>query len=218
MIAIQANNLSKSYGFYRIFEDLCFTIPSGECFALFGPNGAGKTTLLRVLATLQSPSSGDFTIFGKEGVKEKEAVRHTLMLIAHGAHLYEELDALENLRFALALRGLTVSQTEMKRALDHTGIGAFANLKIRQFSAGMKKRLALSKVLLSKPHLLLLDEPYNALDDSGIIITNQLIKEILSRDGAVFMTTHDRDKAGQVATKGGLLKNGQLQIIAQEQL
>ena len=217
MIAIQATNLSKSYGFYRIFEDLCFSLNSGECFALFGPNGAGKTTLLRILATLQSPSHGDFTIFGREGVKEKDAVRNSIMLIAHGSHLYDELDALENLRFALALRGITVEHTAMKRALDQTGIGAFSNLKIRQFSAGMKKRLALSKVLLAKPNLLLLDEPYNALDESGIAITNQLIQEILSRDGAVFMTTHDRDKATQVATRGGILKNGTLQLITQEQ-
>ena len=181
MIAIQVNNLSKSYGFYRIFEDLCFTIESEQCFALFGPNGAGKTTLLRILATLQSPSQGQFTIFGKDGVKEKDSVRTSLMLIAHGSHLYEELNALENLRFALALRGVVPQEREMKQALDQTGIGAFATLKIRQFSAGMKKRLALSKVLLAKPNLLLLDEPYNALDDSGIAITNQLIQEVLGR-------------------------------------
>ena len=218
MIAIQVNNLSKSYGFYRIFEDLCVSVLSGECFALFGPNGAGKTTLLRILATLQSPSSGQFTIFGKDGVKEKDAVRNSMMLIAHGSHLYEELDALENLRFALALRGLPPQQAEMKRALDRTGIGAFANLKVRQFSAGMKKRLALSKVLLAQPNLLLLDEPYNALDESGTAMTNTLIQDILSRDGAVFMTTHDRDKATKVATRGGVLKNGHLQLIDREHM
>ncbi len=218
MIAIQVDNLSKSYGFYRIFDDLCVSVPSGECFALFGPNGAGKTTLLRILATLQSPSSGQFTIFGKDGVKEKDAVRDSMMLIAHGSHLYEELNALENLRFALALRGLPPEQAAMKRALDQTGIGAFANLKVRQFSAGMKKRLALSKVLLAQPNLLLLDEPYNALDDAGTAMTNALIKDILSRDGTVFMTTHDRDKAVKVATRGGILKNGQLHLISQEQI
>lgn len=218
MIAIQVNNLSKAYGFYRIFEDLSFEIHSGECFVLLGPNGAGKTTLLRILATLQSPSSGQFTIFDQHGVAQKDAVREIIMLIAHGSHLYEELSATENLQFALGLRGLVPAAPQIKRALDRTGIGAFADLKIRQFSAGMKKRLDFAKVILTQPRLLLLDEPYNALDYSGVAMTNQLIQETLDRDGTVFMTTHDRDKAMQIGTRGGILKGGHLQLISPEQM
>jgi heme exporter protein A len=218
MIAIQVNQLSKSYGFYRIFEDLSFDIHPGECFALFGPNGAGKTTLLRILATLQAPSSGQFTIFGQDGVAQKDIVREIILLIAHGSHLYDELSATENLQFALGLRGQSSSPPHMKRALDRTGIGAFADLKIRQFSAGMKKRLDLAKVILAKPQLLLLDEPYNALDHSGVTITNQLIQETLDRGGTVFMTTHDRDKATRIATRGGILQGGHLQLLSSQQL
>ena len=80
MSAIQVTGLSKAYGFYRIFEEMSFTITSGACFALFGPNGAGKTTLLRILATLQAPSGGQFTIFGQDGVAQKDSVRATLAL------------------------------------------------------------------------------------------------------------------------------------------
>lgn len=218
MIAIQVNSLSKTYGFYRIFEDLSFEIHSGECFVLLGPNGAGKTTLLRILATLQTPSGGQFTIFGQHGVAQKDAVREIIMLIAHGSHLYEELSATENLQFALGLRGLAPAAPQIKRALDRTGIGAFADLKIRQFSAGMKKRLDLAKVILAQPRLLLLDEPYNALDYSGVAMTNHLIQETLDRGGTVFMTTHDRDKARQVGTRGGILKGGHLQLISPEQM
>lgn len=218
MIAIQVSNLSKAYGFYRIFEDLSFDIHPGECFALFGPNGAGKTTLLRILATLQAPSQGQFTIFGHDGVAQKEAVREIMMLIAHGSHLYDELSATENLQFALGLRGQAPSQPQIKRALDRTGIGAFADLKIRQFSAGMKKRLDFAKTILAQPQLLLLDEPYNALDHTGVAITNQLIQETLDRAGTVFLTTHDRDKATQIATRGGILKGGHLQLLSAEEL
>ncbi|HSF08105.1 MAG TPA: heme ABC exporter ATP-binding protein CcmA, partial [Nitrospirales bacterium] len=190
----------------------------GECFALFGPNGAGKTTLLRILATLQAPSHGQFTIFGQDGVAQKDTVREIIMLIAHGSHLYDELSATENLQFALGLRGQTPSPPHIKRALDRTGIGAFADLKIRQFSAGMKKRLDFAKTILAQPQLLLLDEPYNALDHDGVAITNQLIQETLDRDGTVFMTTHDPDKATQIATRGGILKGGHLQLLSSEQL
>ncbi len=218
MSAIQVTGLSKAYGFYRIFEELTFTIQPGECFALFGPNGAGKTTLLRILATLQAPSSGQFTIFGQDGVAQKDAVRACLMLIAHGSHLYDELSAHENLQFSLALWGQAPSSDQMRRGLDQVGLGAFGNLKIRQFSAGMKKRLSLAKVILGQPKLLLMDEPYNALDESGVALTNQLIHNTLARDGTVFLTTHDREKAAEIATQGGVLQGGNLQHLSSQEL
>ena len=213
MIAIQTSQLSKSYGYYRIFEDLSFTIHTGECFALFGPNGAGKTTLLRVLATLNRPSAGRFEILGHDGVTEKETIRNSVMLVAHGSHLYDELNAVENLQFALAMRGKSPTSLEIKRALDLMNIGAFSNLKVRFFSAGMKKRLALTKVLLAQPHVLFLDEPYNALDDAGVESTNVLIRDLLKEGGTVFMTTHDRSKATQVAHRTGLLNQGTFHFI-----
>ena len=218
MSAIQVTSLSKSYGFYRIFEEMSFTISPGSCFALFGPNGAGKTTLLRILATLQAPTEGQFTIFGQDGVLQKDAVRSILLFIAHGSHLYDELSATENLQFTLALRGQSPEPSQFKRALDQTGIGAYSNLKIRQFSAGMKKRLALAKAILAQPKLLLLDEPYNALDDGGVTITNQLIQDTMKRGGAVVMTTHDRNKAADIATEGGILQAGRLQHLSPEEL
>jgi heme exporter protein A len=218
MSSIQVIGLSKAYGFYRIFEEMSFTITAGACFALFGPNGAGKTTLLRILATLQAPSGGQFTIFGQDGVAEKDSVRAILLFIAHGSHLYEELSATENLQFSLALRGQKPEPSQLKRALDQTGIGAYGNLKIRQFSAGMKKRLALAKAILAQPKILLLDEPYNALDDGGVCITNQLIQDTMKRGGTVIMTTHDRTKAAQIATEGAILQAGHLQLLSPEQL
>ena len=218
MNAIQVTGLSKAYGFYRIFEEMSFTTTSGTCFALFGPNGAGKTTLLRILATLQAPSEGQFTIFGQDGVARKDSVRTILMFVAHSSHLYEELSATENLRFSLALRGQSPEASHLKSALDQTGIGAYDNLKIRQFSAGMKKRLVLAKAILAQPKLLLLDEPYNALDDGGVAMTNQLIQDTMKRGGSVFMTTHDRNKAAQIATDGGILQGGRLQLLSPEQL
>lgn len=218
MIAIQATNLSKAYGFYRIFENLSFDIRAGECFALFGPNGAGKTTLLRILATLQLPSQGQFSIFGQDGVAEKDLVRQSMMVIAHGSHLYDELTGSENLQFALALRGQAHDPKTLKYGLDRVGIGAFGDLKSRQYSAGMKKRLALAKVVILQPKVLLLDEPYNALDEAGVSMTNHLIQQTLERNGAVLMTTHDRDKAASVATRGGVLQNGHLQLLTRQQL
>ena len=213
MIAIQAVQLSKSYGHYRILEDLSFEISTGECFVLFGANGAGKTTLLRILATLNRPSAGRFEILGYDGLKEKEKIRQSVMLLAHGSYLYDDLNAFENLRFAIAMRGETITDRQIRQALDQVEIGAFGEMKIRYFSAGMKKRLALAKAMLTLPKVLLLDEPYNALDNTGVQIMNGFIRDTIQRGGTVFMTTHDRIKAAQVAHRVGALSKGTLHYM-----
>lgn len=210
MNSIRSVQLSKSYGFYKIFDDLSFSIPAGECFALFGPNGAGKTTLLQVLATLTRPTSGRFEILGYDGITQKSAIRNSVMIVAHGSYLYDDLNAIENIQFASALRGKSPTFQEITRALDFVNIGAFRDLKVRFFSAGMKKRLGLAKVFLIQPKVLFLDEPYNALDDTGVGITNDLIRDLLKKGGTAFMTTHDRMKATQVASRTGVLRQGTL--------
>lgn len=213
MMAIQTCELSKSYGYYRIFENLSFTVAPGECFALFGPNGAGKTTLLQILATLNRPTGGRFEILGYDGVTQRSIIRNHIVFLAHGSHLYDDLNPVENLKFALALRGITPSPLALKRSLDFVGIGAFSELKVRFFSAGMKKRLALAKVALIHPQVLFLDEPYTALDDAGVSVTNHLIREVVTTGGAVFMTTHDRGKAVEVTNRAGVLTEGELQLL-----
>ena len=218
MTAISCQAISKSYGHYEVLHDLSLTIQEGECFSLFGPNGAGKTTLLKILATLQRPTEGRYEILGLDGLKEKESIRANMMFLAHGAYLYDDLDAKENLEFALALRGLSPTDRDMKLTLDRVGIGAFAEMKIRNFSAGMKKRLALAKAMLAKPRVLLLDEPFTALDTAGTEIMREYIREQLSENGAVLMSTHDYDKARPITSRAGMLKQGSLQEISIEAL
>jgi heme ABC exporter ATP-binding subunit CcmA len=218
MTAISCQNINKSYGHYEVLRNLNLTIQEGECFSLFGPNGAGKTTLLKILATLQRPSEGRYEILGLDGLKEKEAIRSNMMFLAHGAHLYDDLDARENLEFALALRGHTPAGRDMKLALDRVGIGAFAEMKVRNYSAGMKKRLALAKAMLAKPKVLLLDEPFTALDTAGTEIMREYIRERLSDNGTVLMSTHDHEKARPITSRAGMLKQGTLQEISIETL
>lgn len=218
MIAIRGLALGKSHGHYRVFQDLSFEVAAGECYALFGPNGAGKTTLLRVLATLYRPSNGRFEIMGHDGVAEKDVVRAALLLLAHGSYLYDELDAEENLRFALALRGLAPTDRQIKLVLDRTAIGAFADLKVRFYSAGMKKRLAIAKAMLIRPQVLLMDEPYTSLDESGMRLMNQYIRDIVKEGAAVLMTTHDRLRSAEVAQRVGVLDKGRLSHITVDEL
>lgn len=218
MIAIRGCDLGKSYGHYRVFDRLSVEVEEGQCYALFGPNGAGKTTLLRILATLSRPSTGRFEIAGHDGLTEKETVRGAMLFLAHGSYLYDELDAVENLRFALALRGLTLTDRQIKLALDRVAIGPFADLKTRYYSAGMKKRLTVAKSMLIRPKVLLLDEPYTSLDESGMRLMNQYLRDLAGEGAAVLMTTHDRVRSAEVAHRVGVLDKGRLQECSVEEL
>lgn len=212
-MVIRAESISKSYRHYQVLHELSFELEAGACYALFGPNGAGKTTLLKILATVHRPSGGRLAIMGRDALADRATVRRQSFLIAHGSHLYDELNARENLSFALGLRGLTPSDREIKLALDRVGIGAFADLKSRYFSAGMKKRLAIAKALLIRPPLLLMDEAYSSLDEKGIVLVNQVIREATRSGTAVFMTTHDRARVAEVAHRAGVLRQGALQEL-----
>jgi len=218
MSAIQGIQLSKSYRHYQVLKNVSFEVARGECYALFGPNGAGKTTLLKVLATLQKPSSGRFEMMGYDGIRDRNQVRAILLMIAHGSYLYSELDAVENLRFAVGLRGLSPTAREIKLALDRVGIGAFANFKIRSFSEGMKKRLSIAKAMLIRPKVLLMDEPYSSLDERGITMMNHFIRENLEQGAAVLMTSHNRLQSAEVAGKAGVLLQGVLREITVKDL
>ena len=214
MPAISCQEISKSYGHYQVLRSVTLTVHEGECFSLFGPNGAGKTTLLKILATLQRPSEGHYEILGMDGLQDKESIRGHLVFLAHGTHLYDDLNAYENLEFSLALRGNSPTVQDMKLALDRVDIGAFAEMKVRNYSAGMKKRLAIAKAVLTKPKVLLLDEPFTALDTAGTEIMREYIRERLSERGAILMATHDYDKARPITSRAGILRQGSIQEIS----
>ncbi|HXC62452.1 MAG TPA: heme ABC exporter ATP-binding protein CcmA [Nitrospiria bacterium] len=218
MAAIQGIQLSKSYHHYQVLKEISLEVSPGDCYVLIGPNGAGKTTLLRILATLQNPSSGRFEIMGHDGVKERDKIREVLLLVAHGSYLYDELNAEENIRFAMGLRGLYPTDHEIKIALDRVGIGAFKDLKTRYFSMGMKRRLSIARATLIRPKVLLLDEPYSSLDENGMTMVNSYIREITQQGASVLLTTHNRVKSAEVGHRAGALVRGELKEIGMKDL
>ncbi len=210
MTAIRGISVGKSYAHYPVLKDVSLEVQAGECYALFGSNGAGKTTLLRILATLLAPTSGRVEILGHDVSKQKSAAREGLFLLGHGSHLYDDLTVVENVRFAVGLRGLDPSPIEIKRVLDRVGIGPFGGFRARVLSAGMKKRLSLARALLIRPRVLLLDEAYAALDEKGVALVHACIGDFLKEGAAVLMTSHDRAHAARVAHRAGMLQRGVL--------
>lgn len=215
---LQVRGVSKHFQHAPVLRGVDLDLAAGECFALFGANGAGKSTLLRVLATLQRPNAGQFSICGHDGVSKRDLARQHVFAVAHGSHHYDELSALENLQFALGLRGIKPMPGALEDALSKVGLQAFAGARVRVFSSGMKKRLALAKAMLLNPSLLLLDEPYAALDEIGVALVNDFVRERLAAGAAILMVSHDRQLSAQVASRVGVLRRGKIDECSVEEL
>ena len=207
---IAATRLRKRFGAAVVLDDLSLSVGSGECVALLGPNGAGKTTLLRILATLSRPSSGSLAIGGIDALARPEAARPLIGMVGHGSGVYEDLTAIENLRFWTALSGQDASPTRLRGALQEVGLEAVAAERARTFSAGMKRRLALARVVLARPRLLLLDEPMTGLDRQGRKWLEALVLGLRTGGTAVVFATHNLGSGLDLASRVAILSEGRL--------
>src|SRR5687767_6711565 len=174
--AVQLSAVARRFGRRWVLRGADLKVQSGEIVALMGKNGSGKTTLLRVIATLIRPSRGTGNVFGLDLTADAGEIREHIGLLGHHAGLYDDLTAAENLRFSLSMAGLPADPTAIARALEEVELTPERNERVRGFSAGMRRRLALARLLLRPPRLLLLDEPYAAFDASGIAIVNRFAR------------------------------------------
>src|SRR5438552_3047016 len=187
---IRVTGLRKAFAGHVVLADVRLEVRAGEAVALLGANGAGKTTLLRILATLTRPSRGTAFVLGHDCARAPERVRPHIGLVAHGAYVYEDLTALENLRFWTALSGLAADGAVLARALAAVELERFAGERVRTFSAGMKRRLSLARFVLSRPRVLLLDEPFAALP--GILWLGFVLAGLLGL-GRTFVLEREND-------------------------
>jgi len=178
---IRARTLSKRYGEKRVIERLDFDLPRGGFLLVTGPNGSGKTTLLRMCAGLAVPTSGEL---------EVEAGRARIGYLGHEPLVYRELTALENLDLYGRLYRVPERRERIGMLLERFGLWQARNERVSSLSRGMLQRLALCRGLLHEPDLLVLDEPYSALDELGAELLDRELAEL--RDGHTFLVaTHD---------------------------
>ncbi len=209
---IAARGLRKTYGSSVVLADVSFDLGAGQCLALLGPNGAGKTTLLKILATLLRPSAGSLTVGGCDALKEPERVRALVGLVGHGSHVYEDLTARENLRFWEVMRGSDASAARLDGALAQVELEAVAGERVRTFSSGMKRRLALARVALGSARLLLLDEPFTGLDRRGRKWLGEFLLSFKGGGGSVVVATHSFGEGLGVADRVAILAGGRLLV------
>ncbi len=208
MNAVEAGGLWKYYGDYPALRDIRFGVEPGQCLALLGRNGAGKTTLLRVMAGLTAAQRGELKVFGRP-VRDGQA-RASIGVLGHGIGVYEELSAFENLRLFGSLYGVKDAAGTARAWLDRVSLGNVGDSLVREFSRGMRQRLAVARAFLHEPPLLLLDEPFTSLDDRSIALLQAVLAESLKRGATVILSTHQLREAMELATHVLLLDRGKL--------
>jgi ABC-2 type transport system ATP-binding protein len=205
---IEACGLTKVYGAALALDDVAVGLGPGEALALLGPNGAGKTTLLRILATALRPTAGQATVLGHDVVRGREAIRARIAVIAAASHLYGELTAEENLRFTARMRGAPADHGAIGKVLEEVGLEGARTVRVRAFSGGMQRRLALAKVLLFQPSLVFLDEPYLALDREASALLDRILVSVKARGGGAVIASHQLGRAYAVCDRFSILVDG----------
>ena len=201
------SGVTRVFGASPAIVRVDLTIPWGETVVVRGPNGAGKSTLLRVVATAISPTYGGGTVLGFDLVRDREAIRRRTELVGHRTRLYEDLTAVENLRFACTLYRCDPAGVEP--ALERVGLADVAAERVRGFSQGMRQRVALARLVVRQADLLLLDEPYAGLDEEGKNLVDDVIAHAGSRGGTVILATHDASR-GLSASRTVRMEGGRL--------
>lgn len=204
--ALELDDVCKRFGKRWALARLTYRLPAGRSLLLTGHNGSGKTTLLRVISTILSPTAGTVRVHGEDVVKDRESVRRKVALLSHSSFLYEDLTAEQNLLVLCRLLGIPHAKDVTGALLTRVGLGTRSKHPVRQFSAGMRKRLAIARVLLKAPRVALLDEPFGELDPMAISQMEKMIHELQETGTTVVLATHLIDQ-GQSLTQERLHLN-----------
>lgn len=207
--AIDASGLGRRFGIRWVLRGVSLQVRRGEAVGLLGANGSGKSTVLRILGTLLKPNAGRASINGLDVVSDASSVRGQVGYLAHTPGLYDDLTARENLRFAADMLGLPYGAVE--DSLERVGLMRVARDRVRGFSAGMQRRLALARLMMRNPRVLLLDEPYANLDAEGIELMNSILAAVVGSGGAALIALHERAPAKGMLDRTLTLVNGRIE-------
>lgn len=209
-VVIEIKNLTKVYNNKRGIRDLNLEIERGDVFGFLGPNGAGKTTAMKIMTGLVRPDSGDVKIFGHSILEDTEQALKKVGCLIETAEAYPYLTAFENLKqFARYYKD--IDNKRIEEVLELTGILKYKDEKPKKFSLGMKQRLGIAAAILSKPEVVILDEPLNGLDVEGMISMRELIKELATEEKTTFfISSHLIHDVELTCNKIGVLYNGSI--------
>jgi ABC-type multidrug transport system ATPase subunit len=209
-IVLKTRGLSKRFGRRWGAKDLNLEVHRGDVFCFLGPNGAGKSTTIRMILTLLRPTAGSIEMFGLDLHRNRSAVLSRVGGIVERPDFYLYLTAYKNLEI-LASMTCRVQKDAILEALEVVGLRSRAFEKVRTFSHGMKQRLGIAQALLTRPELIILDEPTAGLDPQGMKEVRELIRKLsLEREMTVFLSSHLLSEVEQVATRMAVINRGEL--------
>ncbi|MEM5011350.1 ATP-binding cassette domain-containing protein [Niallia taxi] len=206
---LKATNITKLYGKHKALDKVSIEIKRGMIYGLIGENGAGKSTFMRIIMGLITIKEGDMELFGETGMKGLQLARRKMGQSIETPALYPELTARDNLKVQAANGG--VSEREVEDLLRLMNLSHTGKKKAKNFSLGMRQRLAIASTLITNPEFLILDEPTNGLDPSGIVEMREIIQRLVTERGiTVLLSSHLLDELSQIATHYGILHEGKL--------
>ncbi|MBB6623524.1 ABC transporter ATP-binding protein [Clostridium gasigenes] len=212
MKVLEVNNLHKKIGKKEIIKGVSFSVEEGEIFGFLGPNGAGKTTTIRMLVGLIKPTLGSISICGHDLQKESVEALRNVGAVVENPELYQYLSGMENLMQIARIR--KISKEEVLDTIKLVGLENRIDDKVRKYSLGMKQRLGLAASLLSSPKLLILDEPTNGLDPSGILDFREVVKNAAKKRGmAVFVSSHILSEVQNLCDTVAFINDGVIKAV-----
>jgi lantibiotic transport system ATP-binding protein len=206
---VSTENLTKSYRGKHAVKNLELKVKEGDIYGFLGPNGAGKTTTIRMLLGLIQPTRGSITVFNKKLKEDRIQILEKVGSLVESPSYYGKLTALENLEIVRQI--LDVSKSRVDEILHIVRLTKAKDKLVKEFSLGMKQRLGIAIALLGNPRLLILDEPTNGLDPSGIEEIRELIKELPKKYGmTIIVSSHLLSEIDQIATQVGIINEGKM--------
>jgi len=213
--AIEVQNLTKYYGDFLAVDHVNFEVRRGEVFGFLGPNGAGKTTTQRMLTTLLEPTEGRIVIVGHDLACDAYPVKRQMGLVPEESNVYTELTAWDNLMFTAQLYRVPRNERAVRaqELLEPFGLWEKRDVKVENFSKGMRRRLSIAMAIIHKPSLLFLDEPTPGLDAQSARAIRDLIRRLNAEGTTIFLSTHQIEEANQLCDRVAIINHGRIAAI-----
>ena len=210
---LKTENLIKEYSHNRVVDEISLVVKQGDIYGFVGKNGAGKTTFIRLILGLANTTSGSFSLFDGENIFK---ARRRIGSLVESPALYNNMSAKDNLNMYCAMLG--IDNKKVDEILSTVGLKDTGKKKVRDFSLGMKQRLGIGMALVGNPDFLMLDEPINGLDPTGIVEIRELLIKLKEYGKTIFISSHYLGELEKIATVYGIISKGKLieEITAQE--